>query len=238
LRNGVRCERRSGKRRSAKRRFSDCLITFTTTVHQGGMREPGALANLLQNRGYPDSAARAEQVHGVRLAIVPRLSKEKIFRGADGLLTAAPDQPLAIFTADCVPVFLRAGRGQVVGVLHAGWRGVRGKILREAVRRLRRTWRLKASHVEVWTGPSIGACCFAVRWDVARHFPSTRRRSGDRWSVDLVKEIQGQAKNLGVRWMNQKASNDCTMHTRRYFSYRRDRTDRRQVSIIMKRNQP
>ncbi len=224
------------------------LTSFTTGSREGDARAPGALVRLLKSRHLSTPFACAEQVHGSLVRVVQKLPKPKKYLGADGLLTGAVGQPLAIFTADCVPIFLSGGGGRVVGLLHAGWRGARGRILAKAVRLLRREWRLRPSQIVVWPGPHIRPCCFEVQWDVARHFPSTRRRSGGRWRaapkgraspgvwrVDIAGEIRRQARRLGIRWASKKPLEDCTMHGSRYFSYRRDRTEKRQVSVIMKK---
>ena len=65
-------------------------------------------------------------------------------------------------------------------------------------------------------GPSIGPCCFEVRWDVARHFPSSKDAvAEDRWKVDLEAALRSEAREVGVRWESQKALQGCTMHGRR-----------------------
>src|SRR5262249_36754063 len=151
----------------------------------------GALERLLRRRGLPRAVATVEQVHGSKIVIVPRLKRSRKYSRADGLLTEQTDQPLAIFTADCVPVFLQAG-DKVVGLLHAGWRGVRRSILEKAVRKIRRRWGLAPRQITCWVGSSIGPCCFEVRWDVARSFPFSRRRHQRRWRVDLPAEVEAQ----------------------------------------------
>jgi len=240
LTNDVRHKRRLAKRRLAKRRFAkrrsdERLLSFTTSSRDGDARAPGALSRILRSRRLPIRAASAEQVHGVQIRIVPKLASAKTFPGADGLLTDVPGQPLAIFTADCVPLFLSAGEGRVVGLLHAGWRGVRGNILARAARLIWKRWRLPASTIRAWPGPSIGPCCFEVQWDVARCFPVSRRRRDARWTVDLARELQIQARRLGIQWTSKKPCEECTMHESRYYSYRRNRTAERQVSVIMKK---
>jgi YfiH family protein len=212
------------------------LVAFSTESRHGDARAPGALARLLRSQKLPVSFACSEQVHDAKIAIVPRLAKAKKYTKADGLLTEHGNQPLTIFTADCAPVFLSAENGRVLGLLHAGWRGVQRNILREALRLLWRKWRIKPANVHVWTGPHIRACCFEVQWDVARYFPTTRRRSKDRWKINLEGELRHQARRLGVGWMSKKASCGCTMHESRFFSYRRNQTAKRQVSVIMKRD--
>ena len=55
--------------------------------------------------------------------------------GIDGWVTTAPGVLLTVTVADCIPVYLVVpGRG--VALLHAGWRGTAGGILRAGVERL------------------------------------------------------------------------------------------------------
>src|SRR5262245_55571195 len=96
-------------------------ITMTTQKRLGDARAPGALPKILKSRGLAWRAATAEQIHGNAIKWVPKLSKAQKFRGIDGFFTEASNQPLVVFTADCLPVFVRAGHGKVVGLLHAGW---------------------------------------------------------------------------------------------------------------------
>lgn len=210
------------------------FAAFTTKRRQGDARAVGALPRLLKTRGWPEAVATAEQVHGTRVLTVPRLRKPEKYAGADGLLTDQASQPLAIFTADCASIFLADKKGRAVGVLHAGWRGVRGGILRQALRLLRRRWRIPPGDLRAWLGPCIGPCCFEVQWEVARYFPATRRRKEDRWQVDLAEEIRRQARRLGLQFLRRKAPASCTMHDRRFYSYRRDRSDQRMASVIMR----
>src|SRR5438046_2613744 len=124
-------------------------LRFTTSRRDGDARRPGRLPKLLKRRGLSSAVATAEQVHGVKVVVVPPLAKPKRYPKTDGLLTAAPQQPLAIFTADCVPAFLEVPKRGVIGVLHAGWRGVYGKILQRAVRILTRRWGVRPHEIEV-----------------------------------------------------------------------------------------
>ena len=209
------------------------IIHFTTDRRHGHARAPRALSLLLRRKRLPAAPAVAEQVHGSKVVWVPLLTVETKYPGADGLLTQAVDQPLAIFTADCVPVFLSVPSRQVVGLLHAGWRGVRGEILKKAVSSIQKYVRCPAGEISIWTGPAIGPCCFEVKWDVARYFPATRRRRKDRWILDLSAEIRRQARRLGVRFISKPGGRTCTMHHRQFYSFRRDATMNRQVSVIL-----
>jgi polyphenol oxidase len=209
-------------------------IAVSTGRREGNLRNPATLRRYLKAMQWPTAIATGEQVHGTRVQIVPRLLRAMEFPQSDGLITVELDQPIGIFTADCLPVFLEATRSRAVGLVHAGWRGVRGGILRAAMRVMRRTWSIAPSEVRYWIGPSIGPCCFEVQWDVARHFPATRRRTGGRWTVDLAKEIHLQARRIGMRPKPKVKAAACTMHGRGHYSFRRDATKSRQISIIMR----
>ena len=211
------------------------VVFLTTTARHGHVRTPAALQRFLKKQPWPLAVATAEQVHQPRVAVVPRLPRAKEYPGADGLLTDVPGQPLGIFTADCVPIFLSAPAQGVVGVLHAGWRGAQQRILAKALRILWKRWRARAQDISIVLGPAIGGCCFGVGWDVARYFPTSRRRRGSRWTVDLPQVIRHQAEALGIPRGHIRTDAACTRHTRKYFSYRRDKTEKRQASLIMKR---
>ncbi len=210
------------------------VISFTTERRHGNAREPQALERFLRDRKYPGHPATAEQVHGIELKIVPRLASSRRYARADGLLTDISRQPLGIFTADCLPVFIAAPRAGVVGVLHAGWRGLKDGILPSAVRVLRQRWGIRSAEINIWSGPAIGFCCFEVGWDVARHFPRARKRFKDRWRVDLQGSLREQAQALGAHFRSTAAARRCTMHGPYYYSHRRDAMLDRQVSVIIK----
>ena len=212
------------------------ILTFTTTRRDGNARTRPRLLAILRLKGLPETIATGKQVHGCRIRIVPPLTRAREYPATDGLLTKEKGQLLGVFTADCAPIFLSAPSQGVVGLLHAGWRGVRAGILKKAYGVMRRRWRCKPRDVRVWLGPCIGPCCFEVRWDVARHFPVTRRRMGSRWSGDLANEVLRQARRLGLTVKGKTPG--CTRHQTRYHSFRRDKTDQRQVSVIMQKQFP
>lgn len=210
-------------------------VAFTTARRDGNARAASRLAHILKSRRVPGRIATAEQVHGTRIVVVPALKSPRKYPSADGLLSAAAGQPLGIFTADCVPIFIEAPAQRIIGALHAGWRGVQGHILGRALGILRRRWGVLPRDVHLRTGPSIGPCCFEVRSDVAKYFPASRRRRGDRWVVDLPDAVRRQARQLGIPAKQIAVSAACTRHQRRFYSYRRDATDERQISVIFQR---
>jgi copper oxidase (laccase) domain-containing protein len=136
--------------------------------------------------------------------------------------TDQPGVPLAVFTADCFGVVLIAPGA--VGVAHAGWRGVTGRVVSALADEM-------AEHghrpLLAAIGPGIGPCCFEVGPEVASRFPEDVAET--RWgstSVDLVGAIRRELEGVEV-W----ASGACTMHHPGLFSHRESRTALRHATI-------
>ncbi|MGE4451290.1 polyphenol oxidase family protein [Castellaniella sp.] len=88
---------------------------------------------------------------------------------ADAAVTTRRGLPLAIMTADCLPVVLADEAGTVLGVAHAGWRGLAAGVLENTLDAMRRRapdargWR-------AWIGPGIGPRAFQVGPEVREAF--------------------------------------------------------------------
>ncbi len=161
--------------------------------------------------------AWARQVHSARvLEARPGDCGE-----GDALITRERGLGLTIATADCVPVLL-AGRCTLAAV-HAGWRGIAGRILAAAVEATAED----PAELEAWIGPAIGGCCYEVGEEVAAEVaaascaevvaPGPRERP----HLDLAAAVASQLEGLGVRRSSSLAA--CTRcDAERLWSYRRE----------------
>jgi len=181
-----------------------------------------------------------EQVHGARLV---RVGGSRAGAGwaspdpvpaADGLLATRPGLPLAILTADCLPVALASPAEGLVAAVHAGWRGLAAGILEQAVARFHRPGGLRAA-----IGPAIGPCHYEVGEDVALAVAAgsdagavTERRDG-RLYLDLPGTAARVLRRAGVRHLDR--AEECTAcEAARFFSHRRDGVTGRQVMVAMR----
>lgn len=80
---------------------------------------------------------------------------------ADAAVSNMPGCVLAIRTADCAPVVLDGIT--VVGVVHAGWRGLTAGVIANAVHAMRT---LGARQIRATIGPCIRAGCYEFSDDV------------------------------------------------------------------------
>jgi YfiH family protein len=126
------------------------------------------VARLCATLGFPyGRLTTCRQVHGTEICRVA--SAERRWCGeCDGLATDVEGAPLAVFTADCVPIVMWAARPGALAVLHAGWRGTLAKIVGAGVSRLEEFRAARAEEVAVFLGPAVGPCCYDVGDDVVR----------------------------------------------------------------------
>ncbi|NDG84360.1 MAG: laccase domain-containing protein [Proteobacteria bacterium] len=181
---------------------------------------------------------RWRQVHGIAVARVSAPGQD--CGEADALWTTEPGLPIAVVTADCVPVLLERKEQDAVAAIHAGWRGTRARIADAFFRSLPdgfsdpRSWRARI-------GPCIRACCYEVSPELVRDFttafPGLRpeRIEPATCKLDLVAVNRFELERLGVEEVTEHP--DCTFCARagespRYYSYRRGDRDSRQFSVI------
>jgi len=195
-------------------------VAFGTVAEGDGRHDRAAREAIADELGVPYDWAVMKQTHSTR--VVP-VSVPGPVGEADGLVTSTPMLPLAVATADCVPVALIGDHA--VGVVHAGWRGVAGGIVSVAVDELERLG--SRPHTAV-IGPHIGPCCFEVGDEVVEAiggFEATTRW-GTR-SVDLGLALEHQ-----LAGMTHVRVEGCTRDDPRFASYRENGTKQRQVAVV------
>lgn len=208
---------------------------FTTRNFPGvtAFRDPfppiGADAGpLLAKHGLGDRpAAFLKQVHGAR---VVHATESGLAGDADALVTETPGLPIAVFSADCVPLLVYDPDGRRLAAAHAGWRGTVQSVARAAVEALVEAGG-RAERFLAAVGPSIGPCCYEVDKPViaaldrsfAGHWGAWVRSAGSgKWMLDLWAANEDQLRSAGMR--SDQISNPrlCTgCRTDLFYSYRR-----------------
>lgn len=172
-----------------------------------------------------------DQVHGARVVVVERPGGANGER-ADAAVTAAAGAALAVMTADCAPVALGSAEG-VLGIVHAGWRGLRAGAVESGVQAMRR---LGATRIEAVLGPCIHACCYTfgerelaeVASRVGDHVRSEDRHGQP--ALDLPAGVRTALHAAGATLAGE--SGVCTGCSDGYWSYRADGTSRRQATLV------
>lgn len=169
-----------------------------------------------------------KQVHGDRIVALKNAKDAKKWRGSDGdaIICQEWGLPIAVRTADCVPIFV-AHPSRVIAVVHAGWRGTSARILEKTLVKLRGEFKLDLAQVAVAIGPAICSQCYEVGEDVAKAFRSQdgekylRSGSGGKFFLDLKSANADQAKAMGVLPEGIVLHEECTLcREDLFYSYR------------------
>lgn len=170
-----------------------------------------------------------EQVHGDKIKIVGKEDKGEVTSGADGMITDQPGIILGVKTADCLPVLLYDPRAKIIGIAHAGWRGVAKKIGQKLVALMIKLGSLPGD-ILVGVGPHIGGCCYTIKKvRTARFKTNFGRLPGmvyqDKYGLhlDLAVPLRGQLRQSGLKDKNIFIPPLCTScQNKKFFSYRKD----------------
>jgi polyphenol oxidase len=153
----------------------------------------------------------------------------------DAAVTSKAGVVLAILSADCLPVLLRAADGSEVAVAHAGWRGLAAGVLEATLAAMR----MPAGQVEAWLGPAAGPDAYEVGGEVRDAFVAidataalafTPTRPGH-WHCDMYRLARQRLAAAGVGRVS--GGDRCTIsEPQHFFSHRRDGRSGRMASLI------
>lgn len=188
----------------------------------------------------PVAQPRLQQIHGAQIHVATQ--KGATMFAGDAIITAEPQVVCAVATADCVPVLLWDPRHQVVGAIHAGWRGVAADIVPLTVQKIWRQWGDSSQDMILVLGPSMAASCYEVGMEVvtacARTVPDIapfcQPTRPDHVRIDLHGVIRAQLTQLGIPASHIISDSTCTHCTSHYSSFRRDHDRERQFSWIVR----
>jgi YfiH family protein len=176
------------------------------------------------------------QVHGskVIVATAKAYKESNVIIQADGIVTKDCDVPIAIRTADCLPVFIYDPKQKVIGITHAGWRSTQKRIVQGTLKKMKSKFKTRVQDVKVALGPGLRFCCYEVTEEFLKSFPKETKHKGDHLYFDLALANRHQLLSLGVFSRNIFDSKICTFCTKKCFSFRRDQERAgRMLSVMM-----
>ena len=193
-----------------------------------------------------ENAVSLNQIHGNDvLAITGENGELSHPLNYDGMVSDQKNIFLVIKHADCAPVFLFSPAGEIIGLLHCGWRSVQKDIVNQAKKIIEKKFQFKKK-IFFSIGPMICAKCYVVKQDLvekfngmikeyrlnAKDYFSPSISKGDEFFFDLKNLIHDICLKNG--FYSQESSSICTKEELQYFSHRRNKTKERNISYIVK----
>ncbi len=208
---------------------------FSLALHTGEPKE-AIVANrkrfLKEAAGNTWHIVTANQTHGDRVGVIDKpitcgwREQATAIPDTDALITDRKHILLGILTADCVPILLYDPEKEVVGAVHAGWRGSAAHIVQKTVKTMTERFGSNPSFIVAGIGPAIGGCCYEVDENVAKHFenyPNSVIKIGEKYCIDLKDINKYQLLEAGLSPERIEVSDLCTAcNNDRFFSYRKE----------------
>lgn len=165
------------------------------------------IKNLLNFRNH--NFITLEQVHGDQWQEIKQ-SHNKPVPNLDAAVTTKPNLALTIHTADCIPLIFYHPRPPLVGVIHAGRKGLEKQIVQKVFSEVTTQFKLSLDKFYIWMGPHICEKCYQIDRQKNLHY-------------NLKNEVLAQLKKaLGK---NYELTQDCrctSCHNDELYSYRCD----------------
>jgi len=186
----------------------------------------------------------AKQIHSSKIKRVEEkdkgrgaLSYQDAIADTDAFITNKKNLPLAIFTADCLSIFLSDPKTASIGLVHAGWRSTKEEITIRAIRLMQDSFNTQVKDLYLGFGPVIRECCCEVGVEFNEYFPGYLRERNNHYYLDLVGINKKQILGLGIKPSRIIDSGICTScQKQEFFSYRREKEGcGRMMSVIMLR---
>lgn len=145
---------------------------------------------------------------------------------ADAVITDKKNCFLVLTIADCVPVIIYDQIKKVIGLIHAGWRGVDKKIVTKTIQELGKKYNSNLKDLIIGIGPCIGKDSY-----VKDNFPKDRRKAWGgfiedvecgKYSIDLLGYVKEQLLNSGVKDTNIYRSGIDVFKNKNFYSHYRD----------------
>lgn len=154
------------------------------------------------------------------------------FDFCDGLVTNDPSVTLVTCHADCSAFFVYDRVTRSIGLAHAGWKGMFGRIGQKLVRRLETEYGAEAKDMIAAIGPCICEKCFEVETELAESFAaefdcpdiySVSEQKPGKAYVSLRTAAVIQLMDAGVPISGISIMEHCTFEEKElFYSYRRD----------------
>lgn len=175
---------------------------------------------------------QATQVHEDRIYVVSSETPSLIER-CDAFISNSSHRALCIRHADCQSALFFDPKKDAIAAVHCGWRGSCQNIYKKTIGHLQTHFRSDPKDLLVCISPSLGP-------DAAefKHFESELPQSFWRFQekpsyFNFWEISRWQLEEQGVLSSNIEIANMCTFeNSDHFFSYRRDKAEGRNMSII------
>ena len=165
------------------------------------------------------------QTHSNRVIVINQRNKHLKKFKSDALVTGLKNIGLGVVTADCVPILLYDIKNQIIGCIHAGWKGASSGIIENTVKKFEKI--NSKNKIFASVGPCIGKKSYEVDINFYKKFiikseqnrKYFSRKNSNKKLFDLRRFVNDKLTKLNVHVNHVKY--DTFKENDKFFSYRR-----------------
>ena len=165
------------------------------------------------------------QTHSNRVIIINNKNKNLIKFKADAILTKIRGIALGVVTADCVPIILFDSQNQIIGCIHAGWKGAFKGIIENTIKKFKKLNSKNKIYAAI--GPCIGNKSYEVDLSFYEKFLLRSKKNNiyfinkkkKKKLFNLRKYVNDKLLKLNVKV--DHVNHDTFKEKNKFFSYRR-----------------
>ena len=165
------------------------------------------------------------QTHSNKVLTINKKNKNfKKFK-SDAIITNLKGYALGVVTADCVPIIMYDLKNNVIGSIHAGWKGAMAGIIENTISQIKKL--NSKSEIIACVGPCIGKTSYEVDFDFYNKFIFKSKKNKVYFSrknkkkklFDLRKYVTDKLLKFNI--MVDQVNHDTFSDKNNFFSYRR-----------------
>ncbi len=164
------------------------------------------------------------QTHSNKVVQIKKNNYKKKFF-ADAMITKMKGVALGVVTADCVPIIIYDAKNEVVGCIHAGWKGAFSDIIKNTISEMNKFGHSKKIYASV--GPCIGKKSYEVDKNFYKKFINKSQKNKVYFSnknkkkklFNLRKFVTDKLLRLNIKV--DQVNKDTFIEKSNFFSYRR-----------------
>ncbi len=173
------------------------------------------------------------QIHSNQVLVIDDAKKihaQKNLPKADAIITNISGLAIAIITADCAPIVLKDEKAKIAAIIHAGWRGAKADIIKNAVLKMQGLG-ANVNEIKAFVGPMIHQESYQVSTEFyddflcedksfARFFIKDFSQN-DKFLFDLVAFVEEKLRQSGVLSI-ENVEIDTYENYQKFASYRKN----------------
>ena len=181
------------------------------------------------------------QIHSNKIYQIKKIPKKKLV--GDGIVTNSKNIAFGILTADCAPILFYDSKKNIIGAVHAGWKGAYKGIIKKVIKFLLKNGS-ESKNLVAAIGPCISQKSYEIKKDFKNKFLNQSKKNEiffkknkNKTYFGLNKYVYYQLKSLGLKKIDI-IDKDTYNPKNNFFSARRSIHKKendygRNISIIM-----